>query len=260
MPSSTPVDGRELQVEPHSEWTKVRRKGRRPLQKHQDPNGPGRNGPFPGKMPRQPFLSVSDIEAQHQRVTDQWETSPCCRQLREVITSRTCYVDISEAICFGLGSFDPENGSWERRRSAHVQLAAFLCVVEQLQRSSSHKIRCLFQEPMFHSADKEFLQSLGHQVVDSPEGFERVTPSTLVFGIHLYRDIYNQTIAKHLPAMFVGTPYGVWEEVQDFSPSEFTRMKELDERYVKVEFPQEQGYSTFSTTTIHWEQRDVNVT
>lgn len=31
-------------------------------------------------------------------------------------------------------------------------------------------------------------------------------------------------------------------------------MKELDERSVKVEFPEDSGYATFSTTTIHWRQ------
>lgn len=190
------------------EWTRVRRKGRRP-KNHPAPEG---RGPFPGPKPGQPFLTLSDIQSEHQRIKDQWESSTCCRRLREIISSHSSQHAISQAICFGLGSFDPENGSWENRRSAHVQLTAFLCIVEQLQRSSSQKIGCLFQEPLFNSVDREFLQSLGHEVVDSPRGFDCVNPSTLVFGIHLYRDIYNQTVAKHLPAMFVGTPYDIWEE------------------------------------------------
>ncbi|XXH02134.1 hypothetical protein Hte_008502 [Hypoxylon texense] len=256
MASAPPVNGRGQQAGPDQEWTKVRRKGRRHLEKHQPTNPAGPDSPLPGLRPREPFLSLSDIQSEHRRITDQWESSACCRRLRGIITSRIGHPGVSQAICFGLGSFDPENGSWEGRRCAHVQLAAFLCIVEQLQRSSSQAIGCLFQEPLFNSADKAFIQSLGHEIVSSPEGFDRVTPSTLVFGIHLYRDIYNQTVAKHLPAMFVGTSHDVWEEFGGFSQSEFARMKELDEQCTKVEFPEDSGYATFSSTTIHWKQRD----
>ncbi|KAI4866458.1 hypothetical protein F4820DRAFT_416638 [Hypoxylon rubiginosum] len=253
MASSIPVNGHGQRAGSDQEWTRVRRKGRRHLEKHQ---GTDPNSHFSGPTPRQPFLSIFDIQSEHRRITDQWESSTCCLRLREIVTSRSSHSGVSQAICFGLGSFDPENGSWEGRRTAHVQLAAFLCIVEQLQRNSSQAIACLFQEPLFNSVDKAFIQSLGHEIVDSPEGFDRVTPSTLVFGIHLYRDIYNQTVAKHLPAMFVGTSYDVWEEFRGFSQSEFAKMKELDEQCAKVEFPEDPGYATFSSTTIHWKRQD----
>ncbi|KAI1765652.1 hypothetical protein GGR53DRAFT_253845 [Hypoxylon sp. FL1150] len=237
---------------PDQEWTRVRRKGRRPKK-----STPAPKGSLPGPKPGQPFLTLSDVQSEHQRIKDQFESSSCCHRLREIISSHSSRHGLSQAICLGLGSFDPENGSWENRRSAHVQLAAFLCIVEQLQRSSdSRKIGCFFQEPLFNAVDREFLQNMGHEIVDSPEGFKRVNPSTLVFGIHLYRDIYNKSVAKHLPAMFVGTPYDVWEDFQGFSPSEFAKIKELDEQCVKVEFPEDPGYATFSSTTIHWRRRN----
>lgn len=210
--TSTTVNSHEQEAEPQEEWTRVRRKGRRHPKAHAQAISSSDNGHSSKLKPRPSFLSLSDIEKDHQHITQQWKSSTCCHQLREMIATRTCYPSISQAICFGLGSFDPENGLWEGRRIAHVQLAAFLCIVEEMQRGNPQVISCCFQEPLFNEVDRTFIRSLGHEAVDSPEGFERVTPSTLVFGIHLYRDIYVQTMAKHSPAMFVGTPYDIWEE------------------------------------------------
>ncbi|KAI2615300.1 hypothetical protein GGR54DRAFT_612934 [Hypoxylon sp. NC1633] len=248
--ASSSADGRRQMSESGEDWTLVGRKGRRGLLQAQDRATTSRSG-------RTTFLSVSDIEKEHRRITDQWETSACCHQLRRTLASRTCRPGISQAICMGLGSFDPEDGSWTGKRIAHVQLAAFLCMVEQLQLGNPQKICCLFQEPRFNSADKAFIECLGHQVVESPEGFERVSPSSLIFGIHLYKDIYSQAIAHHLPAVFVGTPHDVWEQNPDgfHGCTDLAKLKELDEACEKVDFPEDVGFHTFSTTTIHWRRR-----
>ncbi|KAI1372525.1 hypothetical protein F4677DRAFT_449427 [Hypoxylon crocopeplum] len=262
--ASTTVDGRELVSEQGEGqgWTRVGRRGRRPSQARKYPLYPSpshSNSSVSGSTPRPSFLSTSDIDREHQRITDQWRGSACCRQLGGIVASRTGHHAISQAICLGLGSFDPEDGSWEGRRRAHVQLAAFLCMVEQLQRSSSNKICCLFQDPVFNSVDKSFIRNLGHEVVESPEGFDRVSPSTLVFGVHLYRDVYAQTVAKHLPAVFVGTPLDVWEEFHSSANPDWNRLKELDKLCEKDKFPEDMAHNTFSTTALHWrrmEKRD----
>ncbi|OTA58969.1 hypothetical protein K449DRAFT_334000 [Hypoxylon sp. EC38] len=254
--ASTLVNGSEDHVESGGEWTKVLRKGRRHLHTHQHQHTLScSHGTVPRSNLRQPFLSVSDIESEHQRITDQWGTSMCCRQLQQVVASRPSGPTITHAVCFGLGSFDPDDGSWESRRRAHVQLAAFLCMVEELQRSQPQPIHCLFQEPVFNSADKNFICSLGYKVVDSPEGFEQVGPSTLVFGIHLYKDVYAQAIDGHPPAIFVGTPREIWEECHGSDSLDWVKLKELDAQCDKVKFPEDGEYTTFSGTTIHWRRR-----
>ncbi|KAI0839351.1 hypothetical protein F5Y06DRAFT_265205 [Hypoxylon sp. FL0890] len=238
------------------EWTRVRRKGRRHLNRYEHTALPYSNDDIVGSKLRPSFLSVSDIQREHQRIINQWKTSTCCRQLQEVIASRPSGPTITQAICFGLGSFDSEDGSWESRRRAHVQLAAFLCIVKQLQRNNPQSIRCIFQEPIFNSMDKEFIRGLGYEVVDSPEGFEKVSSSTLVYGIHLYRGVYAQAIDKHPPAVFVGTPQEVWEECHESDSLDWGKLKELDEWCDKVKFPEDVGYTTFSSTTIHWRRRN----
>ncbi|KAI1407913.1 hypothetical protein F5Y13DRAFT_121230 [Hypoxylon sp. FL1857] len=250
------VGHREHTAEPGEEWTKVQRKGRRHLNRHQHTTLDHSNGNIPGSKPRPSFLSASDIEREHRRITDQWGTSMCCRQLQQIVASRPSGPSITHAVCFGLGSFDPDDGSWESRRRAHVQLAAFRCMVGQLQRINANPIRCLFQEPIFNSADKEFIRGLGYEVVDSPEGFQQVSSSALVFGVHLYRDVYAQAIDKHPPAIFIGTPQEVWEECHGSGSLDWVKLKELDERCDKVKFPEDTGYTTFSGTTIHWRRWD----
>ncbi|OTA99617.1 hypothetical protein M426DRAFT_16292 [Hypoxylon sp. CI-4A] len=244
-------------ADPQEQWTTVRRKGRRPPKSHQHAAAPNTPTVTPGSGDRLSSLSISDIQRKHQRTMDQWKPSVCCHQLKEIITSQHHSPTVTRAICLGLGSFDPEDGSWKGKRRAHVQLAAFLTMVEQLQHGDQQPIRCIFQDPAFNSVDKDFIRGLGHEVVDSPEGFDLVDPSTLIFGVHLYKDTYSRAIAQHIPAVFVGTPREVWEECHDFDLLDWAMLKKLDERCDKVKFPQdEEDYTIFSTTSIHWRRQD----
>lgn len=76
----------------------------------------------------------------------------------------------------------------------------------------NESIPCSFQEPRFTSSDIAFLTGLGHEVIESPAAFEAVDEETLVFAIHMYRPIYEATLEKAVPAMFVGTGWDVWDE------------------------------------------------
>ena len=199
-----------IEEEPQEVWVKVTsRKGRRSRTK------PALTAPAPCTLlPSPSTLSLEQVKQDHDRLASQWKSSPSYGKLQELLSSNTAIVgnSVATAICFGLGTFDPPDGAWEQKRKAHIQLAAFLAIVEHLQRQASHKIRCVFQEPILNSVDEAFIESLGHEVIDSPAGFQLVDPKTLAFGVHLYRDIYSQVISTHIPAMFIGTAYGTWEE------------------------------------------------
>ncbi|KAI0111134.1 hypothetical protein GGR51DRAFT_557540 [Nemania sp. FL0031] len=234
-------------------WVKVhRRKGRR----SRTVISPVSSATPP---PSIPTLSSEQVQKDHERYTAQWKSSPSYSQLQEILTThaaKTGSVAVTKAICFGLGSFDtPPDGSWERTRTSHIQLAAFLTIVEHLQSKTSCQIRCIFQDPVFNSVDKEFIASLGHEVVESPTGFQLVDSESMAFGVHLYRDVYAQVIATHLPAMFIGTSYDVWEDVHGAENLDWARMKELDQLCVKTQFPKNRADSTFSNTIIHWREK-----
>ncbi|KAI8956726.1 hypothetical protein F5Y11DRAFT_139014 [Daldinia sp. FL1419] len=245
----------EREVQPKGEWTQVHRKGRRHRKAPQLAT-PSYVTSGNANAMRSSSLSLFDIMEEHKRITHQWEASMCYHKLQSTLKSYAPPSAISNAICFGTGSFDPEDGSWEVRRKAHVQLAAFLSIVRHLQHTSPYIIRCIFQEPAFDASDKAFIRSLGHDVVDSPAGFELVGPSTFAFGIHLYRDVYAQIIGKCLPAIFVGTPSEVWEECYGSTPLDWADLDELNKKCDKASFPEDTGYTTFSSTTIHRRRYD----
>lgn len=156
-------------------------------------------------------LKVSEIKADHQRFSRQWEDSSCCRTVKELVGTRP-HPAISLAVCLGNGTFDSDHCAVENSRSAHLQLAAFTTVVECLNAEKDHPIRTVFQEPRFTSADKNFLLSLGHEIVETPAGFDMISNDCLLFGIHLYLDHITQAMDKSIPAVFIGTAADVWDK------------------------------------------------
>ncbi len=70
-------------------------------------------------------------------------------------------------------------------------------------------IPCFFQEPRYGDGDKAFLRSLGHSVVETPAAQAMVDDTTLVLGIHLYRNLYQELMATTLPAVLIGTDWRV---------------------------------------------------
>ncbi|KAI1419187.1 hypothetical protein F5Y12DRAFT_284898 [Xylaria sp. FL1777] len=235
-------------------WVKVhRRKGRRPRK------NPSSTTPVSNTLlVSPPSLSLEQVKQDHDRLAGQWKSSPSYGQLQELLSGHVAGIScsVTTAICFGLGTFDPPDGAWEQKRKAHIQLAAFLAIVDHLQSKASHRIRCVFQEPILNSVDKAFITSLGHEVVESPIGFQLVNPETLAFGVHLYRDIYSQVIATHIPAIFVGTSYGIWEDFHGTENLDWARMKQLDLLCVKAKFPENPADTSFSSTMIHWRRKD----
>lgn len=77
---------------------------------------------------------------------------------------------------------------------------------------SNNTIECFYQEPRFSQPDKDFIATLGGKVIESPESYCIIDETTLVFGVHLYRDIWAAALEKSLPGMFVGTGWDVWDE------------------------------------------------
>jgi len=160
---------------------------------------------------RDSYLTVAEIKADHQRIKEQWLASSCCENLKKLITSRATHCVSSTAVCLGIGSFDPPDGSWQVKRRTHAQLAAFQTVVDILHEHTDAPIRCIFQEPYFTPADRDFLGGMNYEIVDSPQGYKTVDEHTFLYGIHLYKDTYSDAIASHIPAIFIGTGWDTWE-------------------------------------------------
>ena len=157
--------------------------------------------------------SPEEIRSEYNRVLSQYEKEPACTALKRVVREMQPK-PITRGICLGIGTFDPPDGGWDTKRRTYLQLWAFITMVEALEeRQDSGRIECFFQEPLFTKPDCAFIESLSpsFRVVDSPEGFEKVNPTTFLYGLHLYRPIYAKALAKAAPSIFVGTSLDVWD-------------------------------------------------
>lgn len=116
------------------------------------------------------------------------------------------------------------------------------------------KIPCVFQEPRFSVVDKAFIASLGHTVVESPGAFPLVDDRCLLFGVHLYRKVYKAALVRVLPSVFVGTGFEVWDDCGR-GGANFGEMEQMDTQFQMIPFPQDDSFTTFSSTCIYWNLR-----
>ncbi|ROT41626.1 hypothetical protein SODALDRAFT_271672 [Sodiomyces alkalinus F11] len=206
------------------------------------------------QQPREP-RPVYDIKNEFDSFSTRWRESESHQpqSLQSLILEHhKHHAPVRKAVCLGIGTFDPDDGSWEVKRRAHVQLAAFMAMVELLADISGETISCIFQEPLFSSTDKDFLLSLGHEVVDSPAAFDAVDEETLLFAIHMYRPIYEAALERALPVMFVGTGWETWDHVGNLKEGDFKCMQEMHASHRLFPFPRDGTSTTFSSTCLYW--------
>lgn len=113
-------------------------------------------------------------------------------------------------------------------------------------------IRCVAQEPRFTQIDKDFCATLGLEAVESPDAFAIVDENTLLFGIHMELQIYNQAMTN-LPGIYVGASLKEWEKVVDHQPSSdnpLTCFSAMDTTYDIYSVP-DLDYM-FSSTIMYW--------
>ncbi|VUC34133.1 unnamed protein product [Clonostachys rosea] len=195
--------------------------------------------------------SPEEIAAEYQRIRSDFEGTKAGEELHELMTKNGPEA-VTQAVCLGIGTFDPPDGGWETKRRTFIQLIGFLLMVEALEKRDKTKVKCYFQDPVFGEADKTFLSSLGHEVVSSPEGFEKVDGNTLLSGVHLYRPIYAKALEKCLPAVFTGTDLDVWDTVTLGTMDDLAMAKTMEETYSKKKHPQDPMSTAFTNTTIYW--------
>lgn len=126
------------------------------------------------------------------------------------------------------------------------------------EETTGEKIECFHQEPRFAQPDKDFIAALGGTVVESPASYDLVDDKTLVFGVHLYRDIWAAALEKSLPAIFVGTGWDVWDGTGAGESRDFNRIREMDQAQDFDTFafpPDEDDPGAFSSTCVYWRKR-----
>lgn len=116
-----------------SQWTRIVRKGKKLGRKEEVLRLPVGGPPENFHPNGSPQLTVDDIKAGHHEVASKWRETKCYGQLCNIIKEKSAsHEKITRAVCLGLGAFDPEDGSWSAQRRSHIQLAAFLAMLEAL--------------------------------------------------------------------------------------------------------------------------------
>ncbi|KAK7974364.1 hypothetical protein PG989_016212 [Apiospora arundinis] len=234
--------------------TKKHRPGAYRKPKTHTPSAAKSDANAPPQPARDSYLTVAEIKTDYKKIREQWLSTSCCDNLKKLIISKITDGVPSTAVCLGIGSFDPPDGSWQVKRRTHAQLAAFQTVVDIFKQHAGAPIRCVFQEPYFTPADVDFLKGMDYEIVDSPDGYKSVDKDTFLYGIHMYKDTYSDAIASHIPAIFIGTGWDTWESsCMDPDASEWARIRELDQLCDKANFPKDDDfYPAFTSTVIHW--------
>ncbi|OIW30726.1 hypothetical protein CONLIGDRAFT_679491 [Coniochaeta ligniaria NRRL 30616] len=225
-----------------------------------------------GTPPKTSLLDVASIAADHEKLCSRWRNSPSYSALRTIITDNAArHATIRTAICLGLGSFDVKDHSSRHSRSshdAHAQLEAFRVVVGILEEQSGHPIKCYAQEPSFGPSDREYCETLGIEVVDTPHAFQYVRPDAFVFGIHLPHYAWGYALSDHLPGLYIGTDLKSLDRLNTTFRDDraltavIGRVEEMyavADRYI---FPSGERHtqleSTFSGTDILWSKKETN--
>ncbi|KAH6854754.1 hypothetical protein B0I37DRAFT_39058 [Chaetomium sp. MPI-CAGE-AT-0009] len=240
------------------EWNQVKRRGGR-LRNIPAPTNEAADSLVDGIRPNpKPELSVDDLWKYHESVTQDSQSTEWWEEVRQLlnsILSEPGRPAITRAVFLGPGPYEPGNGSSTARRTAHLQTAAFCYVVDQSHNGAD--IKCVVQEPRFTQTDKEFCAKLGLEAVESPDGFSLVNESTLLFGIHMELDIYNQALVIP-PAVYVGAGLEEWEKVVTHgseTEGPLAAYSKMDKGYDKYAFP-DLDYM-FSSTVMYWRRGET---
>ncbi|KFY37727.1 hypothetical protein V495_06986, partial [Pseudogymnoascus sp. VKM F-4514 (FW-929)] len=154
---------------------------------------PGRNGHVSPGLGHRGYITrtLQTMREEFEKYQEKWLESSACTSLRGTILDlkqQDEYVPIDNIVCLSLGSL--QDMVEECRERSFTQLAALMSIIEVLDldpQTASGKF--IAQDPVFTPLDAQFLASLGFVVVDDPEGFLAITPTTLVYSIAGYLDM-----------------------------------------------------------------------
>jgi hypothetical protein len=120
-----PADGQT-----DEEWTRVKTKTRRRQVPRKAPAATTKKA-APDAAPS--TLTVADIEAEYETFRLRWQDGEASRRLKDTIDSNAASGKaVRNAVCLGIGTFDPDHGGWDAKRRTYIQLVAFLDMVKHI--------------------------------------------------------------------------------------------------------------------------------
>ncbi|KAJ5354004.1 hypothetical protein N7541_006568 [Penicillium brevicompactum] len=131
-------------------------------------------------------LTLSDLQTQFSAHRERWESSESWAKvagvLRERLEQRPARA-VDAIVCIGLGSPSGflRDGWVDRRAVSLYQLAALVCIKDQVEATSTSPFKIYAQDPVFNTLDESLLAGLDITVLSHPEGFSHITQDSMLF-------------------------------------------------------------------------------
>ena len=87
---------------------------------------------------------------------------------------------------------------------APLHQLAVLIVLLQVRRTKHDIPNVYFQDPDFQPVENQFLESLGYILLDDPEAFDLMSPSTFLFAPYCPEDVNYRALDFSFPALYIG--------------------------------------------------------
>lgn len=87
---------------------------------------------------------------------------------------------------------------------APLHQLAVLTVLMPVLRTKHDIPNVYFQDPNFQPVAIQFLESLGYTVLDDPEAFDMMSPSTFLFAPYCPEDVNYRALESSFPALYIG--------------------------------------------------------
>jgi len=162
-------------------WTFVKSKSGRRGGKNRQPTTTTMTTAVPPTSRPEPPTAASlgltrhQIEAHHRQMQSQWRSQPSFDRLVAVLRSNAAtHTPVTRAICLGNGSFDPDDGVYDKIRRAHLQTDAFLAMVDTL---SMVDFLSSNQLPLHSSLLSSTRAAVANVLCDRHQASFRVAPS-----------------------------------------------------------------------------------
>ncbi|THC91166.1 hypothetical protein EYZ11_009379 [Aspergillus tanneri] len=212
---------KRLQVTDDSGWTHVTTSGKsaRQVLRTTLPQESQSHPFLPAEAPSR--LTQEELQQQLQRCRQRWEDSDTWKVVEETLRSWGMAVD-DGIVCIGMGS--PSGflrGGWVDRRSVSMyQLAGLMSIVDWMRRTHPN-VNVYAQDPVLNAHDKFLLLSLGINVLEHPDAFEKVSPATFLYCPGAEQTHLVQLLASN-PAFLFGGPL---EDIESETVRQFVKTK-----------------------------------
>ncbi|KAL1958700.1 hypothetical protein VTO42DRAFT_4043 [Malbranchea cinnamomea] len=200
---------KRIQVVDEEGWTHVTSSTKNPVTRSRLPVPAVEDKLAPAEIPDGfTFQKLKDTYEWHK---SRWQTSETWESVKKVLEVEVgkSTKELHNCVCIGLGSLSGllRGGLVDRRSISLFQLAALTSILEYISQPEIPVTigKCYAQDPVFNFLDKEFLDSIGIEVLEDPDAFALVDDRTFLYAPGAERTHLSQLLSKD-PAIFFGGP------------------------------------------------------